>query len=111
MTSCGSGVDDAALADDSGGWRWRVRMVVVTMAPGLCWDSELSGRSLVSAIVLPAIDHNQQIMGVREGGGDGGEEEGGVGGGGGGGGGGGEEEEDFNNASRRRNSEGGGDEE
>ena len=92
-------------------------MVVVAMAPGLCWDNELGGRSLVSAIVSPAIDHdnndllNQQSikMGVREGGGGGGEEKGG-GGSSGGGGGGGEEEEDFN-TSRRRNSEGGGDEE
>jgi len=75
-------VDDAAFADGGGGWRQRVTMVVVAMVPGLCWDNELGGRSLVSAIVLPAIE---QTMGVREGGGCGGEEEGGVGSGGGGG--------------------------
>ena len=106
MTSRGGGVDDAASAENDSGWQRRVTMVVVVMAPGLCWDNELGGRSLVSAIVSPAIDHgnndllNQQSTnngGKRRGGG-GGEEEGGVGVGGGGG----EEEEDFNNASRRR---------
>jgi hypothetical protein len=55
MTSCSGAVDDAAFADDSGGWRQRVMMVVVAMAPGLCWDNELGGRSLVSAIVSPAL--------------------------------------------------------
>jgi len=55
MTSCSGGVDDAAFADDSGGWRRRVTMVVMAMAPGLCWDNELGGRSLVSAIVSPAF--------------------------------------------------------
>jgi len=39
MTSRSGGVDDAAFADDGGGWRWRVTMVVVVMAPGLCWDN------------------------------------------------------------------------
>ena len=58
MTSRCGGVDDAAFADDDGSWRRRVTMVVVVMAPGLCWDNELGGRSLVSAIVLPAIDHD-----------------------------------------------------
>ena len=56
MTSRGGGVDDAAFADDGGGWRRRKMMVVVAMAPGLCWDNELGGRSLVSAILLPAIE-------------------------------------------------------
>jgi len=55
MTSRGGEVDDAVFADDSGGWRRRVTMVVVVMAPGLCWDNELGGRSLVSAIVSPAL--------------------------------------------------------
>jgi hypothetical protein len=40
------------------GWRRRGTMVVVAIAPGLCWDNELGGRSLVSAIVSPAIDHD-----------------------------------------------------
>ena len=62
MTSRGGGVDDAAFADNSGGWRRRVTMVVVAMAPGLCWDNELGGRSLVSAIVLPAIDHDNNDL-------------------------------------------------
>ena len=62
MTSHGGGVDDAAFADDGGGWRWRVTMVVVVMAPGLCWDNELGGRSLVSAIVSPAIDHDNNDL-------------------------------------------------
>jgi len=35
---------------------------VVAMAPGLCWDNELGGRSLVSAIVLPAIDHGNNDL-------------------------------------------------
>ncbi len=30
-------------------------MVVVVMVPGLCWDNESGGRSLVSAIVLPGM--------------------------------------------------------
>jgi len=47
MMSRGGGVDDAAFADGGGGWRRRVTMVVVVMAPGLCWDNELGGRSLV----------------------------------------------------------------
>jgi len=55
MTSRGGGVDDAAFADDGGGWRQRVTMVVLAMVPGLCWDNELGGRSLVSAIVSPAL--------------------------------------------------------
>jgi len=55
MTSRGGGVDNAAFADDGGGWRRRVTIVVVVMAPGLCWDNELGGRSLVSGIVLPAL--------------------------------------------------------
>jgi len=58
MTSRGGGVDDAAFVDGGGGgggWRQRVTMVVVVMAPGLCWDNELGGRSLVSAIVSPAL--------------------------------------------------------
>jgi len=62
MTSRGGGVDDAAFADNSGGWRRRVTMVVVTMAPGLCWDNELGGKSLVSAIVSPAIDHDNNDL-------------------------------------------------
>jgi len=55
MTSRGGGVDDAAFADDGCGWRWRVTMLVVAMVPVLCWDNELGGRSLVSAIVSPAL--------------------------------------------------------
>jgi len=51
MMSRGGGVDDAAFADDGGGWRRRVTMVVVAMAPVLCWDNELGGRSLVSAFI------------------------------------------------------------
>jgi len=30
-------------------------MVVVVMVPGLCWDNESGGRSLVSAIVSPGM--------------------------------------------------------
>ncbi len=37
-------------------------MVVAVMAPGLCWDNELGGRSLVSAIVSPAIDHDNNDL-------------------------------------------------
>ena len=55
MTSRSGGMDDAVFADNDGGWRRRVMMVVVVMAPGLCWDNELGGRSLVSAIVSPAL--------------------------------------------------------
>jgi hypothetical protein len=44
------------------GWRRRVTMVMVAMAPGLCWDNELGGKSLVSAIVLPAIDHDNNDL-------------------------------------------------
>jgi len=44
------------------GWRRRVTMVVVAMAPGLCWDNELGGKSLVSAIVSPAIDHDNNNL-------------------------------------------------
>ena len=55
-------MDDAAFADDDDGWWWRVTMVVVVMAPGLCWDNELGGRSLVSVIVSPAIDHNNNDL-------------------------------------------------
>jgi hypothetical protein len=62
MTSRDSGVDDAAFADDGGGWRRPVTMVVVAMAPGLCWDNELGGRSLGSVIVLPATDHNNNDL-------------------------------------------------
>jgi len=62
MTSRGGGVDDAAFADGGGGWRWRKTMVVVAMAPGLCWDNELGGRSLVSAIVSPAIEHDNNDL-------------------------------------------------
>jgi len=62
MTSHGGRVDDAAFADDSGGWWRHVTMVVVAMAPGLCWDNELGGRSLVSAIVSPVIDHDNNDL-------------------------------------------------
>jgi len=55
MMSRGGGVGDAAFADNGDGWRRRVTMVVVAMAPGLCWDNELGGRGLVSAIVSPAL--------------------------------------------------------
>ena len=44
------------------GWRRRGTMVVVAIAPGLCWDNELGGRSLVSVIVSPAIDHNNNDL-------------------------------------------------
>ena len=44
------------------GWRRRVTMVVVAMAPGLCWDNELGGRSLVSAIVSLAIEHDNNDL-------------------------------------------------
>ena len=62
MTSCDGGLDNAAFADNGGGWRRRVTMVVVAMAQGLCWDNKLGGRSLVSAIVLPAIDHDNNDL-------------------------------------------------
>ncbi len=35
---------------------------VVAMAPGLCWDNELGGRSFVSVIVSPAIDHDNNDL-------------------------------------------------
>ena len=44
------------------GWEEKEGGVVMVMAPGLCWDNELGGRSLVSAIVSPAIDHDNNDL-------------------------------------------------